>query len=248
MARRVAVAMVLPVLIVLLAAPPGLAQQPKRGGILRIAEREAASLDPHLSVSFLTHSYVSLVYSQLVRFPNGPEQKHPADFSIVPDLAEKWEYKTPVSLRQACAGQGQGDPGASVRPGSVRGLSLLGRRKRDGCPPSDKRRRDRRSLARWTRSRTKRRQRGLVVPRHPRTRVARDVFMVPLQGDQILERRDAVEFGGVDEAHEHIADACAVQRLVEEGVLAMQDHLLQRALADVVVQRRLASAPGAAGV
>src|SRR4030095_12786199 len=32
----------------------------------------------------------SMVYSQLVRFPNGPEQKHPADFTIVPDLAEKW--------------------------------------------------------------------------------------------------------------------------------------------------------------
>ncbi len=58
--------------------------------MLRIAEREAPGLDPHLSSSFLTHSYVSLSYSQLVRFPNGPEQKHPADFAILPDLAEKW--------------------------------------------------------------------------------------------------------------------------------------------------------------
>jgi len=66
------------------------AQQPKRGGVLRIAEREAPSLDPHLSISFLTHSYVSLAYSQLVRFPNGPEQKGATDFSILPDLAEKW--------------------------------------------------------------------------------------------------------------------------------------------------------------
>jgi peptide/nickel transport system substrate-binding protein len=78
--------------IVLLAATTALAQQPrpKRGGVLRIAEREAPSLDPHLTISFLTHSYVSLVYSQLVRFPGGPEQKDPTDFSILPDLAEKW--------------------------------------------------------------------------------------------------------------------------------------------------------------
>jgi len=87
--RRFAWLLALPLLL-LLAAPSADAQTPKRGGVLRIAEREAPSLDPHLSISFLTHSYVSLAYSQLVRFPNGPEQKHPADFSILPDLAEKW--------------------------------------------------------------------------------------------------------------------------------------------------------------
>src|SRR5215831_15965944 len=77
-------------LVVLGLATPALGQTPKRGGVFRIAEREAPSLDPHLSISFLTHSYVSLSYSQLVRFPNGPEQKSPTDFSITPDLAEKW--------------------------------------------------------------------------------------------------------------------------------------------------------------
>jgi len=66
------------------------AQTPKRGGVLRIAEREAPGLDPHLSISFLTQAYVSLSYSHLVRFPSGPEQKSPTDFSILPDLAEKW--------------------------------------------------------------------------------------------------------------------------------------------------------------
>lgn len=98
MVRRVTLGVFLVLLILCLASEPGSAQQPKRGGILRLAEREAPGLDPHLSVSFLTHSYVSLTYSHLVRFPNGPEQKHPADFSIVPDLAEKWEYKTPTTL------------------------------------------------------------------------------------------------------------------------------------------------------
>src|ERR1044071_8810130 len=81
-------AVVLSVLVLASLAQAG--AQPKRGGVIRIAEREAPGLDPHLSISFLTHSYVSLAYSQLVRFPNGPEQKSPTDFSILPDLAEKW--------------------------------------------------------------------------------------------------------------------------------------------------------------
>ncbi|HEV8437112.1 MAG TPA: ABC transporter substrate-binding protein [Methylomirabilota bacterium] len=98
MIRRLLVAVVALALPLLLIAPDASAQQPKRGGTLRMAEREAPNLDPHLSVSFLTHNYVSLVYSQLVRFPYGPEQQHSADFTIVPDLAEKWEYKTPTTL------------------------------------------------------------------------------------------------------------------------------------------------------
>ena len=87
--RAVVVVLLLPFLLAL-ASPAAHAQTPRRGGVIRIAEREAPGLDPHLSISFLTHSYVSLAYSQLVRFPNGPEQKHPADFTILPDLAAKW--------------------------------------------------------------------------------------------------------------------------------------------------------------
>jgi peptide/nickel transport system substrate-binding protein len=100
MTRRVALALVIvPVLIAaLLAAPAGSAETPKRGGILRIADREAPNLDPHLSVSFLTHSWDSMVYSQLVRYAHGPEQKSPADFTIVPDLAEKWVYESPTVI------------------------------------------------------------------------------------------------------------------------------------------------------
>src|SRR6267143_492883 len=90
MGRRAAFAISLVLLTTLVGVDGVPAQQPKRGGVIRIAEREAPGLDPHLSISFLTHSYVSLAYSQLVRFPNGPEQKSPTDFSIVGDLAEKW--------------------------------------------------------------------------------------------------------------------------------------------------------------
>src|SRR2546428_8678547 len=91
--------------VVLLAALPLLlspaqafGQTANRGVVLRIADREAPSLDPHLNISFLTQSWANMVYSQLVRYPHGPEQKHPADFSIVPDLAEKWEYKSPTVI------------------------------------------------------------------------------------------------------------------------------------------------------
>lgn len=54
MARRVVLAGFVALLALLIAAPPAPAQQPKRGGVIRLAEREAPSLDPHLSVSFLT--------------------------------------------------------------------------------------------------------------------------------------------------------------------------------------------------
>ncbi len=90
MPRRAALVSSVVLLAVFVAAGPALAQQPKRGGVFRVAVQEPPGLDPHLTISFLSHSFVSLSYSLLVRFPNGPEQKHPADFSIVPDLAEKW--------------------------------------------------------------------------------------------------------------------------------------------------------------
>jgi len=98
MARRIPILLLLCALTLLLAVEPAVAQQPRRGGVVRIAEREAPNLDPHLSISFLTHSHMSLVYSQLVRFPNGPEQKHPSDFSILPDLAERWTHENPTTI------------------------------------------------------------------------------------------------------------------------------------------------------
>src|SRR5215510_13889435 len=98
MVRRTVLVLFGAVLVLALAAPPSFAQTPKRGGVLRIAERKAPSLDPHLSISFLTHSHINMVYSQLVRFPHGPEQKSTTDFTIVPDLAERWEYKSPTVI------------------------------------------------------------------------------------------------------------------------------------------------------
>lgn len=66
--------------------------KPKYGGIVRLAEREPPNLDPHLSISFMPQNIGSLVYNGLVRFPYGHEQKDPYDLTIMPDLAERWEY------------------------------------------------------------------------------------------------------------------------------------------------------------
>jgi peptide/nickel transport system substrate-binding protein len=97
MTRRLVATLTLAVLAVVVTSE-AFAQTPRRGGILRIADREAPNLDPHLNISFLTHSWANMIYSQLVRYPHGPEQKHSADFGIVGDLAEKWDYKSPTVI------------------------------------------------------------------------------------------------------------------------------------------------------
>jgi peptide/nickel transport system substrate-binding protein len=88
-------------LLVYLAAPggslafaqaPATGEKPKYGGIIRMAEREPPNLDPHLNVSFMPHNIGTLIYNGLVRLPYGYEQKDPYDLTIMPDLAERWEY------------------------------------------------------------------------------------------------------------------------------------------------------------
>ncbi|MFN3975359.1 MAG: ABC transporter substrate-binding protein, partial [Dehalococcoidia bacterium] len=59
---------------------------------LRYASPEPPTLDIHAQISFLTHSHGSYVYNGLLRFPYAHEQKFPADFTIFPDLAERWEF------------------------------------------------------------------------------------------------------------------------------------------------------------
>ena len=59
-----------------------------------------------------------------------------------------------------------------------------------------------------------------------------------LQLGEIVERIGSVQFASVDQTHEQIADSGAVQRLVEEGVPAVQDRFLQSTLDDVIVDWR----------
>ena len=81
------------------------------------------------------------------------------------------------------------------------------------------------------------RQSMTIVPRHPLPRISGDVGCVPVKSGQVFERIAAVELAGVDEAQIQVAHGRTVFGLEEQGVLAMQDRLLQSPFADVVVQR-----------
>src|SRR5262245_53524413 len=74
--------------------PPALwaaeAGQPKRGGMLRVAGRDAPPFDPHLTSNVRTHTTLSFVYSKLVRYKVGAGIPS-GTFLIEPDLAERWE-------------------------------------------------------------------------------------------------------------------------------------------------------------
>src|SRR5499426_3628750 len=63
---------------------------PKRGGILRVRGYEPVHFDPHLTISFKTHTTLSFVYNKLVRHKVGADVP-PGTFIVEPDLAERWE-------------------------------------------------------------------------------------------------------------------------------------------------------------
>src|ERR671934_2441527 len=68
----------------------GEAGPPKRGGILRVRGYDPVHFDPHLTISFKTHTTLSFVYSRLVRHKVGADVP-PGTFTLEPDLAERWE-------------------------------------------------------------------------------------------------------------------------------------------------------------
>jgi hypothetical protein len=52
---------------------------------------------------------------------------------------------------------------------------------------------------------------------------------------QVIEGVYAVQFTGVDQAHEQIPHVGAMLRLVEVRILAVKNRLFQRLFADVIV-------------
>ena len=82
------------------------------------------------------------------------------------------------------------------------------------------------------------RERLAVIPGQKAFGMSRDFGGVTEQFAQVIERVDLVQFAGVDQAHKHVADASAVRGFVEQRILPMYDRLLQRPLANIVVQRR----------
>ena len=59
-----------------------------------------------------------------------------------------------------------------------------------------------------------------------------------LQLRKVVEGIGSIQLARVDKTHEQIADARSVQRLVEHGILAIQDGLLQGSLDNRIVKRR----------
>ena len=66
------------------------AEQPERGGILRVRGWDPPHFDPHLTPNVRTHTTLSFVYSRLVRYKVGAEIPS-GTFLIEPDVAERWE-------------------------------------------------------------------------------------------------------------------------------------------------------------
>src|SRR5499427_502830 len=66
------------------------AGQPKRGGRLRMSGNEPVHFDPHLTLSFKTHTTLSFVYSRLLRHKIGPDVP-PGAFILESDVAERWD-------------------------------------------------------------------------------------------------------------------------------------------------------------
>ena len=55
-----------------------------------------------------------------------------------------------------------------------------------------------------------------------------------LQFCQVVERIRPIQLACVDQAHEEIARARSIQRLIEQGIPAIQNRFLQGALDDVM--------------
>jgi peptide/nickel transport system substrate-binding protein len=66
------------------------AEQPKRGGILRVRGYDPVHFDHHQTINFKTNTTLSYVHSTLVRHKVGPDVV-PGTFTVEPHLAERWE-------------------------------------------------------------------------------------------------------------------------------------------------------------
>ena len=61
------------------------------------------------------------------------------------------------------------------------------------------------------------------VPWHPLRGAQGEFPGMALQLDQVVERVDAAQLAGVDQAHEQIADLGAVQRAIKQRVLSSME-------------------------
>ncbi len=65
-----------------------------------------------------------------------------------------------------------------------------------------------------------------------------DLDRLALKVRQVVERINALEFAGVDQAEVEIADHGTVQSFIEETVLAQKYGFLQDSFAQIIIERR----------
>ena len=76
-----------------------------------------------------------------------------------------------------------------------------------------------------------------IIPGHPAIRMHGDICRVELELVQVVQRVDSIQFTSVNQAHVDVADEGAFARFVKHGILPMQNRFLQRAFANIVIQR-----------
>jgi hypothetical protein len=76
-----------------------------------------------------------------------------------------------------------------------------------------------------------------VVPGHPLGRIALYLSSMFLQFRQVVEGIRFCQLGGVNEAHEDIADMSALSGLIKVAVLPAQNSPFQNSFSSVVIQR-----------
>lgn len=62
-----------------------------------------------------------------------------------------------------------------------------------------------------------------MVPRHSVGGIRGDEDVVAQEGDEVVERGDAIQLSGVDHTHENVADMRPVQGVIIIGVVSVQD-------------------------
>jgi hypothetical protein len=72
----------------------------------------------------------------------------------------------------------------------------------------------------------------LVIPGEPAFRVLKQLRRVLLKSRQVMEGVDSVESTSVDETHKQITDVSSMWGFIEQRVLAMQNCLFERLLAE----------------
>ena|SRR5215469_12282284 len=73
-----------------------------------------------------------------------------------------------------------------------------------------------------------------LIPRHPRSGIRQEFGGTALHLTEVVERIGRAQLAGVDQAHEQVAHFGAVQRAIEQSVLAMQHGTLEGALAEIM--------------